>query len=104
MRSFNDPKGQQWRVWKVTPSATVYHERRASPTAAGGDHARGGGQPYSGEERRKGDIQQGWLCFDSDAERRRFYPVPYGWEGFSEERLVRLLLASSPVRRTEGVL
>ena len=95
MRNFKDPQGQQWQVWKVTPSATVYHERRAKTTVAGGE----GREPYAGEDRRKGDIQQGWLCFDSGSERRRFYPVPSGWESYPDERLIRLLLASSSVRR-----
>lgn len=98
MRRFIDSQGQQWQVWKVTPSATVYRERRGRRAAAGGD----GGVPYAGEDRRKGDIQQGWLCFDSAAERRRFYPVPSSWEAYSDERLVGLLLASAPVRRTEA--
>ena len=96
MRRFTDPQGRHWQVWKVTPSATVYHERRTRTSAAGGQPA-----PYAGEDRRKGDIQQGWLCFDGAAERRRFYPVPADWENFSDERLVSLLKASAPVRRTE---
>jgi hypothetical protein len=81
MRTIHDGDGTEWRVWKVVPDFPVYYERRRALPA----------EPYAGEERRRGDLQQGWLCFDSGAERRRVHPVPDDWESCPEAALCELL-------------
>ena len=43
----------------------------------------------------------GWLCFESNGDRRRFAPIPYGWEFLSDELLRFLLGVAEPVRRTQ---
>lgn len=81
MRTFFDGEGTEWRVWSVIPDFPVYYERRR----------RDGASAYQGQERRQGDIQVGWLCFDSPPERRRLHPIPAGWESLPDAELAALL-------------
>jgi hypothetical protein len=100
MRNFLDGAGRQWQVWRVTPYAPVYRERRREARRTAGAPWPEAEERRTTPDRRKGDIQQGWLCFDCATERRRFFPIPSGWESYSDERLLRLLGASTPVRKT----
>lgn len=89
MRTFHDRDGVQWRVWRVEPQHPLYRDRRRSEGEAGRE----------GEERRRGDIQQGWLCFEGGGERRRLYPIPAEWEGCSDTRLELLRRMALPTPR-----
>ena len=99
MRTFRDSSGTEWQVWRVTPSAAVYPERRREARRAAGEGGPVDQDRRSTTDRRKGDIQLGWLCFDSEAERRRLYPVPPDWEDYPDEGLILLLKSSEPVAR-----
>jgi len=35
-------------------------------------------------------LASGWLCFEKDFERRRFFLIPEGWERWPESQLVTL--------------
>ena len=87
MRTYTDPAGIEWRVWKVVPEFRIYVERRQGERRGGASDRYSGEERRREQERRRADIQAGWLCFDSDAERRRLFPVPPDWETCSEERL-----------------
>lgn len=94
MRTYRDREGTEWRVWAVTPATRMYVERRAEDV--------GPPPPPEHEEardRRVGDVQAGWLAFESEAEKRRFYPVPPDWETMPEARLDLLRRAGQPVTR-----
>ena len=41
----------------------------------------------------------GWLCFESDVEKRRLTPVPGGWRSLSDPELVQLLGQAQAVNR-----
>ncbi|HEU0015561.1 MAG TPA: hypothetical protein VFQ45_17930 [Longimicrobium sp.] len=56
-----------WRIWDVRPSDR------------GG--AVGVRQVYVG----------GWLCIESGDEKRRYAPIPEGWEEFEEHELLELI-------------
>lgn len=106
-RTFLDATGKRWEVWLVTPAAA---ERRKVDrrTPAGGT------KPFtSGPERRKtperrrtpfhrsaavaSEFSEGWLCFESDGEKRRLAPVPAGWDEAGPNQLLTWLQAAKRV-------
>ena len=76
-RSFTDPAGVEWLIWHVTPGQ---HTRRAGMSAALPD-----------------ELAEGWLCFESGAGKRRFYPVPPDWETLANDKLEILRRAAVAV-------
>ena len=102
MRIFSDQDGTEWQVWQVTPAVRVYQERRRAERRSSGHAEAPVLERRSYEDRRRGDIQHGWLCFDNGGERRRLYPVPGTWEECSEDQLRMLLRAGVPVSRPHG--
>lgn len=106
-RTFVDSAGKRWEVWLVTPAAA---ERRKVDRRAGSSGAEG----YAGNldrrktpERRRSPFQrsvtvasefsQGWLCFESEGEKRRLAPVPAGWQDAGPDRLSTWLQAAKRV-------
>jgi hypothetical protein len=106
-RTFLDSKGKRWEVWLITPAAAERRrvDRRAST---------GSGTTYQGDldrrrtpERRRGpfrrssavasEYSQGWLCFESEGEKRRLAPVPPGWEEAGPDRMATWLQAAKRV-------
>ena len=75
-RDFTDSKGIRWLVWSTTPSA-------GSVLA--------------------GDMQKGWLTFESDGERRRLTPVPRDWEEAATDRMELYCRAAQPVSRSTPI-
>lgn len=78
IREFTDSAGEQWRVWAVVP-----------------------GQAISSSPRNLGDLQNGWLAFESLASgaKRRLADFPASWMTMSDEEL-RELLATAPLAPT----
>lgn len=69
LREFTDKSGVAWRVWDVYPTAL---NRRSS-----------GSMPVVGEARVSSatpEFAEGWLCFESETDKRRLVPIPNGWE------------------------
>ena len=106
-RTFLDARGKRWEVWLVTPAAA---ERRKVDRRA----TAGGAEPFtSGPERRKtperrrapfhrstavsSEYSEGWLCFESEGEKRRLAPVPPGWDEAGPDRLSTWLQAAKRV-------
>src|SRR6185312_8332845 len=89
-RTFLDSTGKRWEVWLVTPAAAERRkvDRRAAATARGEDTT-GFADRRLTPDRRKNpfrrsvevatEYSQGWLCFESEGEKRRLAPVPEGW-------------------------
>ena len=75
--SFIAPDGIEWQVWNVKPSLSgrVTHVD-LNPT-----------------------LESGWLCFQSESERRRLVPVPDGWYELADGELIRLWEQALPVPR-----
>ncbi|HEU0079686.1 MAG TPA: hypothetical protein VFQ76_18655 [Longimicrobiaceae bacterium] len=69
-REFTDRQGRTWRAWDTYPQS------RSIVTA-----------PYA----------EGWLCFESQAGKRRLTPIPEGWDELPQERLCMLLRAADQV-------
>lgn len=74
LRNFRH-QGMEWTVWDTHPETTPLGSR----VAAGYD--------------------QGWLTFESEAEKRRLAPVPAEWFELPEGQLAALLERAAPVRR-----
>lgn len=74
IREFRDSNGVVWRVWTTIPSSA----RSVIP-----------------------ELGEGWLSFDSEVERRRFGPIPKGWEQMSDERLELICRVAVPARRSD---
>jgi hypothetical protein len=73
MRTIRDGNGRSWRVWHVVPQSTVL--RAAVPERTGG-----------------------WLCYESDGDKRRLAGVHEGWEEMAEPALVEMLGRAAAVR------
>lgn len=84
LRGFIDSTGVEWRVWEVLPSK-----------AAIGDHA------SSLASLQATAFANGWLCFESNDEKRRLAPIPPGWDAGAPEALERLCAQATvvPARR-----
>lgn len=65
LRGFTDRKGVEWRVWEVFPS------RSPSPKKS---------DSLSESRLKDSAYANGWLCFESESEKRRLAPIPAGWD------------------------
>lgn len=87
LRGFIDSGGTEWRVWPVLPTSTN-GQLNAAETLTRLSLT---GTPFA----------SGWLCFESQTEKRRLAPIPEGWE-FLEPRTLEQLCheaAVVPARR-----
>jgi hypothetical protein len=106
-RTFLDTTGKRWEVWLVTPAAAERRKADRRATAASGEPFTGGPERRRTPERRRApfrrsvavatEYSQGWLCFESEAEKRRLAPVPPGWEEAGPDRLSTWLQAAKRV-------
>jgi hypothetical protein len=93
-RTFTDSAGTDWQVWDIVPRLK---ERREMPVP----ERRVEIVPIAFADRRRaerrvrhvarptlrGAYAQGWLCFESDTEKRRVSPIPEDWTVCDEEKL-----------------
>src|SRR5687767_6149683 len=95
-RTFADDQGKSWEIWDVRPDRV---ERRA------GERRAERPDPWDGPERRVEQdrrqraearlalmppLDEGWLVFKSDDEKRRLAPIPPNWESFRGQQLREL--------------
>jgi hypothetical protein len=79
IREYTDSNRIEWRVWDVTPN-------QLHPITRGEDYM--------------GDLQDGWLVFESAREKRRLEaPYPAAWREFELPALEELCRRASPVHR-----
>jgi hypothetical protein len=79
-RTFASPDGAVWRAWSVAPDRPETWNDRAATFLPSG-------------------MVAGWLCFESDAEKRRLTPVPAGWSDLSDAEIWALCGTAEPVVR-----
>ena len=104
-RTFLDSTGRRWEVWLVTPAAA--ERRKADRRAAAGSGPEGTSERRLTPDRRRGSFRRsvtvagefsnGWLCFESEGEKRRLVPIPEGWTEMGPDRLSSLLQAAKRV-------
>lgn len=83
-RQFTDADGAMWAAWAVLP-----HGRHRLAAV-----------------RLSGDLQHGWITFESGIRKRRLSPIPAGWEHFDEPGLRALLRQAQdapPPRRSDDI-
>lgn len=95
-RTFQDSAGTEWQVWDIVPRlserrlASSIDRRvaiRAIPFADRRREQRRVPQAPVARARLRGTYAQGWLCFESDIEKRRLSPIPEDWTTCGEDRL-----------------
>jgi len=93
-RQIQDIRGLVWDVWDVVPRDVLgsAYDRRSSDRVPDGAE--------SPQLLLLPELEHGWLCFQSGAERRRLAPIPPSWFEFSEVSLRALLDAAQPVSST----
>jgi hypothetical protein len=77
MRVFTDSTGVEWTVFEVKRQGSDKTQWTYLPEQFG----------------------SGWLCFESDAAKRRLSPIPGNWRDSNDSELQRLLLQAQPVAR-----
>ena len=86
-RQFTDPHGTTWEVWDVQPEQfDATYDRR------NGERFDRHKTPVSV------NLAEGWLCFQSGPERRRFFPIPPRWHELPDGVLRVILEVSDPVK------
>jgi hypothetical protein len=106
-RTFLDSTGKRWEVWLVTPAAA--ERRKVDRRAAVGRTEENPDfqDRRQSRDRRKSpfrrtvdvasEFSNGWLCFESEGEKRRLAPVPDGWHEAGPDRLSGWLQAARRV-------
>lgn len=102
-RQFTTEDAVVWVVWDVHPEdlGRTTYDRRASPPAVEGAAS-------SAWVARRNDgvvhpeLQRGWLCFQSETEKRRFTPIPPNWQELPDSALRAMLEAATPAPRADG--
>src|SRR5687767_12314679 len=108
-RSFTDSGGIHWDVWDVMPQWT---ERRSGEERRRVDDDDPSIDPPVLERRRIPDrrggtvegsriripqgLSRGWLAFESEHDKRRFAPIPVGWEELTDQELESLCARAAP--------
>jgi len=73
-REFTDSRGERWDVWAVYPQAR--------------------GTPH---QVLRGSFRNGWLCLETQTQKRRLSPIPPDWESMSDVQLEELCQQASLV-------
>ena len=90
-RQFFDANGKSWDVWDVSPHdlSRVDYDRRAASRAH--DDAP---RPLTASV--YPELREGWLCFQSATEKRRFAPIPPDWHELPDAVLRVMLEVATP--------
>jgi hypothetical protein len=106
-RTFLDSTGKRWEVWLVTPAAAERRKADRRAGAGGSEGVLGTSERRLTPDRRKSpfrrtvavasEFSQGWLCFESEGEKRRLAPVPPGWQEAGPDRMSTWLQAAKRV-------
>lgn len=95
-RQFFDANGLSWDVWDVSPQdlSRVDYDRRATARAQGDAPRVLSASVYP-------ELREGWLCFQSAVEKRRFAPIPPEWYDLPDAVLRVMLEVATPAPAAE---
>ena len=102
-RQYRDGQDVVWQVWDIHPMEVARQIR--SHDADVGEASTP--PPTRTRMAVSGELVGGWLCFESDREKRRLWPIPAGWEQLDDTELTALCAAAVPAperkpRRVSG--
>lgn len=97
-RTIVDSQGMRWEIWEVNPTdlGRFIYDRRALERADPGQPA-DNREPANESPSVHPELRDGWLCFQSATERRRFAPIPLGWRELPDSVLRVTLDIATPV-------
>lgn len=96
-RQFYDANGVSWDVWDVSPQdlSRVEYDRRGASRAHGDAPRPPTASVYP-------ELREGWLCFQSTSEKRRFAPIPPDWHELPDAVLRVMLEVATPAPTASG--
>ncbi|HEY4216299.1 MAG TPA: hypothetical protein VGM67_04140 [Gemmatimonadaceae bacterium] len=95
-RQIKDEHGSAWDVWDVQPTDALGqspYDRRIGERADDAAHTAPADEPPM----LSAELEQGWLCFQSGAARKRFAPIPPNWRELPDGVLRVMLDVADPV-------
>src|SRR5215207_3450657 len=102
LRTFVDEAGTEWHAFDVVPRKDERRnrERRAADASAlpPVDRREAERRLTVGELTTLSTVNEGWLCFESDSERRRLSPIPPDWRTSSNSALSAYCRSARAVR------
>lgn len=98
-RQFFDANGVSWDVWDVSPQdlSRVDYDRRTTARNQGDVPRVLSASVYP-------ELREGWLCFQSPLEKRRFAPIPPDWHDLPDGVLRVMLEVATPAPAAEPIL
>jgi hypothetical protein len=112
-RFFRDSRGTEWQAWDVVPQLAERRTGDRRRVASAGRLGPGVLERRRRPERRTTNgrrsvltagLDDGWLCFEAPAEKRRLTPIPQDWLRCDDACLERYLGDARPVRRSSVVV
>jgi hypothetical protein len=101
-RIFTDSNGTEWQSWDVLPKGA---ERRLADRRHSTERVNFADRRKAERRQLQGrwtlltsGLKDGWLCFESSAERRRLTPIPTDWEDCPLPALEGYCRSAIPVR------
>jgi hypothetical protein len=105
-RSFRDSRGRSWSAWDVRPQLVerrrIERRRAAAPLSFADRRANDRRRASSPRAPLGAGLDNGWLCFEGAAEKRRLAPVPEDWTDCRASRLESYLEQAQPVKKTRA--
>ena len=93
LREFVDSEGTVWMAWDVPP-ARVYDPPRSGTDRRHGEGSAPAPERRAAQDRRRRNVPpfllHGWICFESEREKRRLVPPPADWDTRSDAELEAL--------------
>jgi hypothetical protein len=96
-REFRTADGRDWAVWSVNPE---YAERRTAEATGSAQRTAERRSSTNYRVPLSGAFSNGWLCFETNGEKRRLAPVPESWARLSDAGLIELCERAARVEHT----
>jgi hypothetical protein len=103
-RVFRDSRGVEWQTWDVIPQLTERRELERRMSRKPVEHA----DRRRAQDRRvingkrpflTSGLDHGWLCFETEVEKRRLTPIPIDWKRCTDAQLEKYLQSAKRANR-----
>jgi hypothetical protein len=108
-RSFTDDSGVEWQAWDIIPRLAERRaaDRRSAAALSVSAERRGTSerrQRTGGRLALSNGLHAGWLCFETQAEKRRLSPIPADWLRCALATLREYLASAVPAARMSAAI